>query len=369
MTTTNSKTIVYAGNYTRIAPHARGRADGINVYSLDHKSGAMTLLQTATGVMNPSFLTLDPTRRFLYAVNAVPEVDGHSGGAISAYAVDPSTGHLAYLNRQSTGGPGPCFVTVDATGAYVLATNYAGGSVAVLPVNPDGSLNAASDFIQHVGRSVNPTRQEAAHAHSVNLDPANRFVFVCDLGMDKVMVYRLDAARGKLVPHDPPWAMARPGSGPRHLCFHPNGRFAYVINELDSTVSVYSYDPAGGSLSERQAISTLPAGYSGENTTAEVQVAPSGRFVYGSNRGHDSIAIYSVDQSTGRLSLIDITPSRGKTPRNFAISADGSLLLAAHQDSDNVVAFHLDQQSGRLTPTGAETISPSAVCLRIATFP
>ena len=362
------KTIVYAGNYTRIAPFARGRADGINVYSLDPASGALSLLQTASGVMNPSFLAIDAQQRFLYAVNAVPEIDGHAGGAISAYAIDPVTGYLTYLNRQSTGGPGPCFVTVDATGSYVLATNYAGGSVAMLPVRPDGSLDVASDFIQHSGHSTHPTRQEKAHAHSINLDAANRFAFVCDLGLDRIMIYRLDLAHGKLVPNDPPWATARPGSGPRHFCFHPNGRVAYVINELDGTVSAFSFDKLSGALSELQAISTLPAGYSGENTTAEVRVAPSGRFVYGSNRGHDSIAIYAVDQATGLLTTVGIEPSHGKTPRNFTISADGSLLLVAHQDSDNIVAFHIDQQTGRLAPTGAETVSPSAVCLRMVTF-
>jgi 6-phosphogluconolactonase len=364
MTTKQSEMLVYVGNFTRIEPYVRGRAEGINVYRLDPVSGAMTLLQTAGGALNPTFLALDPAQRHLYAVVAVPEIDGHSGGAISAYAIDQDTGHLRYLNRQSTGGSGPCHVTVEASGRFVLATNYPGGSVAVLPIQPDGSLSPASGFIQHTGTSVNPTRQEAAHAHSINIDAANRFAIVCDLGMDKVLIYRLDLAQGKLVPHEQPWVQARPGAGPRHLAFHPNGRIVYVINELDSTVSVYSYDADGGRLSEVQAISTLPADWAGENFPAEVCVAPSGRFVYGSNRGHNSIAVFAVDEQTGKLSYVGNEPSQGKTPRNFRITPDGMLMLVANQDTDTIVAFRVDQQTGKLTPTGQITASPSPVCIK-----
>ena len=355
---------VYVGNYTRIEPYVRGKADGINVYRMDATSGAMTLLQTAPGALNPTFLALDPAQRHLYAVVAVPEIDGHPGGAISAYAIDQATGHLTYLNRQSTGGPSPCYVSVEATGRFILATNYQGGSVAMLPIQPDGSLGAASDFIQHTGSSVNPKRQEAAHAHSITIDAANRFAIVCDLGMDKVMIYRLDLAHGKLVPNEQPWVQARPGAGPRHLAFHPNGRVAYGINELDSTVSVYAYDAAHGRLSEVQAISTLPAGWAGANFTAEVCVAASGRFVYGSNRGHDSIVIFAVDAQTGKLSYVGHEPSQGKTPRNFRITPDGTLMLVANQDTDNIVAFRVDQQTGKLTPTGQVTASPTPVCIK-----
>jgi len=366
MTTQHTRAFAYVGNYTRIEPYARGRADGINVYSLDLSSGAMSLLQTVEGAINPTFLTLDSTQRHLYAVNAVPEIDDHPGGAISAYAVDRQTGLLTYLNRQSTGGPGPCFVTVDATDSFVLATNYQGGSVAVLPIRTDGSLDAMSDFVQHVGSSVNARRQEKAHAHSVNIDQKNCHALVCDLGMDKVMIYRLDLAAGRLIPNDQPWVRSRPGAGPRHLSFHPNGRYAYVINELDSTVSVYAYDAGHGALTELQTLSTLPQDFIGDNTTAEVRVAPSGRFVYGSNRGHDSIVIYAVDEQTGRLTYVGHEASQGKIPRNFTLSPDGALMLVANQDSDTIAAFHVDRQTGKLTPTGQITSSPSPVCVKVA---
>jgi 6-phosphogluconolactonase len=362
---TDAKVFAYVGNYTRLAPYPRGHADGINVYSLDPSSGAMTLIQTVQGAINPTFLALDSTKRRLYAVNAVPEIDGHSGGAISAYAVDPLSGRLTYLNRQSSGGPGPCHVTVEPTGAFVLATNYAGGSVVMLPILAGGSLGAATDFIQHSGFSVYPGRQEGPHAHSVNIDPANRLAIVCDLGMDKLMLYRLDLGRGKLLANAEPWVQTRPGAGPRHLAFHPNGRVVYVINELDSTMSVYSYDAERGQLAELQALSTLPPGYSGVTWTAEVCVSPDGAFVYGSNRGHDSIAIFAVDAATGLLTYAGCEPSGGKIPRNFTLSADGKLMLVANQDSDNIVAFAVDKATGLLTPTGAVTSSPSPVCVKL----
>ncbi len=365
--TEQATVFAYVGTFTRTPPHPRGRADGIGVFRLDPSNGAMTHVQTAPGALNPSFVALHPFRPNLYAVNAVPEIDGHQGGAISAYSVDPATGELTFLNRQSAGGAGPCFVAVEATGQFVLASSYGGGSVTMLPIQADGSLGPATDFVQHVGSGADPRRQTSPHAHSINVDPANRYALVCDLGLDRVMVYRLDLTRGKLVPNDEPWAPTRPGAGPRHLTFHPNGRYVYVINEIDSTLAVYSYDAERGTLKERQVLSTLPEGYAdaARNTTAEVRVLPSGRFVYGSNRGHDSIVIFAADESGGKLTYVGHESSRGKGPRNFVIDPTGRLMLVANQDTDDIVAFWIDPATGQLTPTGQVTRTPSPVCVRL----
>jgi 6-phosphogluconolactonase len=370
MTNQPATSRLYVGNYTRLAPYARGHADGVGVYQLvdsnGTSNGALALLQTATDAFNPTYVALSPSGKNLYAVNAVSEIDGHPGGGVSAYAVDPATGQLTFLNRESSGGDGPCHVTVEKTGRFLVVTNYRGGNLAMLPILDGGRLGPATDFIQHVGSSVNKSRQSEPHTHSANVDPSNRFVYVCDLGLDQIVVYEMDLTHGRLRRDEKRIVRARPGCGPRHLSFHPNLRWAYVINEIDSTISLYDYDPTTGMLAERQHVSTLPAGWSGENTTAEVRVAPSGRFVYGSNRGHDSIAIYSVDQSTGELTLVGIEPSRGRTPRNFALTPDGALCLVANQDSDNIVAFRVDQSTGLLSATGVETASPSPVCLTFA---
>lgn len=368
MSTQTTKVFAYVGVYTNIQPYARGRADGINVYSLDTTSGAMHLVQSVAGPMNPTFLTLDPAQRHLYSVVSVPEIDGHDGGALSAYDVDPVSGRLTYLNRESVMGPGPCFVTVDATSSFAIAANYPGGSVAMLPIESDGRLGVATDFIQHVGSSVHMPNQERAHAHSVFIDAANRFALICDLGMDKIMSYRLDLEKGKLIPNTPPWVSARPGAGPRHLSFHPNGRYAYVINELDATMSAYTYDATKGELREMQAVASVPSDYHGDNAGAEVRVAPSGKFVYASNRGHDSIVIYAIDEASGLLTYVGHEPSQGRNPRNFNFSPDGKLMLVANQDSDTIVAFRIDRQTGKLTPTGQITASPSPVCVKFAVF-
>ena len=357
--------IVYAGNYTNVAPFARGRAGGIGVYRLDPASGALSALQVAVGSYHPTWLTLSPDRRFLYAVDAVPEIDGVPGGAISAWAVDSSTGFLSFINRQSTGGPGPCHVSVEASGRYVLATNYVGGSVAMLPRRADGGLEPLSDFHQHEGSGPNLQRQDRAHAHSINFDPANRYAFVCDLGLDRVFAYRLDLDGGKLVLDEGRTVVARSGVGPRHLAWHPSGRFAFVLNELDGSVDAFAWDSIECRLTRTSFAPGLPADFAGANTAAEVRALPNGRFVYGSQRGHDSIAIWSFDEATGQLALIGNTPSGGETPRNFTIDAAGRLMLVAHQDDDRVVAFWIDPNTGALTPTGAVSESPSAVCLRI----
>ena len=366
MTNQNNKAIlVYVGTYTRQAPHAQGKSEGIYLYRLDLSTGALSYISLAAGVANPSFLAIHPQQRYLYAANEVEDFGGRSSGAVSAFAIDPKTGELTYLNQQPSQGAAPCHLSVDQTGQFVLAANYGGGSICVLPVMADGRVGEATDFVQHAGSSVNPQRQAGPHAHSITLDPANRYAFAADLGLDKIMIYRLDLGRGKLQPNpEQPWAAIKAGAGPRHFAFHPNRNAAYVINEIGSTITAFAYDETRGALTELQTVSTLPEGFTGRSHTADIHIAPSGRFVYGSNRGHDSIVIFAIDPGTGKLTYIGHEPTQGKVPRNFAIDPTGTFLLAANQNSDTIVSFWLDQQTGRLKPTGHITETPTPVCLK-----
>ena len=354
---------IYVGTFTGVDDHGGGAA-GIYVCRMDMATGALELVHTVPDVPNPSYLALHPTRPFLYAVNAVPEIDGHAGGAMSAFAVDPDSGGLTFLNRQSSCGAGPCHVSVEQTGRYAIAANYTGGSVAILPIAADGSLEPASDWVQHEGSSVNPDRQGEPHAHSFTPDPANRFALACDLGLDKVLVYRLDLEAGALPANEPAFAPIHPGGGPRHLDFHPNGRVVYVINEIGNTITVFGYDQVSGALAERQTVATLPPDYTARSHTADIHVHPSGKFVYGSNRGHDSIAIYAVDAADGTLALVGYESTRGEVPRNFVIDPAGEFLLAANQDTDNIVTFRIDADTCTLAPTGHEVAVPTPVCLK-----
>lgn len=347
---------IYVGTYTH-----RG-SKGIYAFELDLTTGATTEPTLVAETVNPSFLALHPSHRFLYAVNEVGEFQGERTGSVSAFAVDPSTGKLTLLNQQPSKGTAPCHLTVDKQGKCVLVANYGSGSVAVLPILPDGRLGEPTAVIQHEGKSVNPQRQEGPHAHSVNLDAANRFAFVADLGLDKVLIYRFDGNKGTLTPNDPPFAAVASGAGPRHFAFHPNGRFAYVINELNSTITAFRYDAQKGTLSELQTVSTLPDNFKGDNWTAEVQVHPSGKFLYGSNRGHNSIAIFAID-AQGHLQPIGHEPTQGKMPRHFAIDPTGTFLLAANQDTDNLVVFRIDPKTGKLQPTGQQVSIPTPVCV------
>ena len=363
----NASALLYVGTFTRELPHGRGKAEGIYVYRANLSTGALSRVQTVSDVPNPSFLALAPDRRHLYAVNAVPEIDGHAGGAVSAFAVDPSSGELTFLNRQSARGAGPCHVSVDQTGGNVLTACYMGGSAAVLPIQSDGRLGPATDAIEYSGAGPDPVHQDRPHAHSINLDPANRYVLVCNQGLDRVFIYQLDPARGTLTPNvNQPHAELRPVTGPRHLDFHPNGRFVYVIGEQGASITAFAYAGATGTLRELQTVSTLPAGYSGQNACADVHVHPSGKFVYGSNRGHDSLAIYAIDGATGRLSYVENQSTLGQVPRNFTFDPTGNLLLAANQDSDTIVAFRVDWETGRLEPLGTVAEVPSPVCLKFA---
>jgi 6-phosphogluconolactonase len=350
-----SDVLVYVGTYT-----SRG-SEGVYVYRLDPATGGLQPVAKSPRLNNPSFVAIDPKGRCIYAVRE----GGGPGGAVVALARNPATQELTILNEQPSGGQGPCYVTVDREGRFALAANYGSGSVALFPIAEDGRLQPAGSVIQHEGSSVNPSRQKGPHAHSIVLDPANRFAYAPDLGIDKIMIYRLDREQGKLVPNDPPFAQCEPGSGPRHFTFHPDGKHAYVIEELSSTVTAFDYDAATGALKSRQKVSTLPQDFKGKSTCAEVQVHPSGRFLYGSNRGHDSIAVFAVDTKTGTLRSLGHTPTQGRTPRNFAIDPSGTFLLAANQDGNSIVSFRINPETGELTPTGQVCQVSMPVCVKM----
>jgi 6-phosphogluconolactonase len=297
-------------------------------------------------------------------VNEVGKYKGQSSGAVSAFAIDRVTGKLTLLNEVPSRGADPCYITLDKSGKHVLVANYTGGSVAVFPVLDDGRLGDASAFVQDQGHGTNPERQEGPHAHSIDLSSDNHFALVDDLGLDQVITYRFDPAKGSLAPNEPAFAKVEAGAGPRHLAFHPNGKFAYVINEMHSTVTAFAYDSAGGALRSLQKNSTLPPGFTGQNDDAEVQVHPSGKFLYASNRGHDSIAVFAIDPTKGTLTPVEDIPTRGQTPRSFEIDPTGSLLFAANQKSNNIVVFRIDAGTGRLTATGQVLEVAAPVCVK-----
>jgi len=336
---------VYVGTYTDTT------SKGIYRFTLDPRTGATTAPVLAAETKNPSFLALHPNGRFLYVVGEIESFEGKKSGAVSAFAIDPKTGDLKLLNQQPSEGTGPCHLVVDKPGKNVLVANYGGGNVAVLPIGADGRLAPAASVAMHEGTGPNKSRQEKPHAHGIYLSADQRFAFSPDLGADRVFVYRYDAAKGTLDLHGA--AALPPGSGPRHLAFDPKGRHAYVINELLSTITAFAYDAAKGTLVAGETVSTLPAGVAGGSSTAEVAVSPDGRFVYGSNRGHDSLAVFARDEATGRLTPVGHVPVGGKTPRHFAFDPTGQYVLAAHQGSDTIAVFRVDARSGLLTLVGA----------------
>jgi len=350
--------LVYFGTYTS------GISKGIYVARFDSTTGKLSEPELAAAARNPSYLAVHPTGKFLYAVGELNDAQGQRAGAVSAFARDPKTGKLTLLNQQTSGGTGPCHVSVDATGQCVLVANYGGGSIAALPVRADGSLGEAATTIQHTGASVNPQRQTKPYAHFIIPSPDNRFALVCDLGLDKVLLYQLAPATAKLTPNEPAAGVVPPGSGPRHLAFAPHGKFVYVINEIKRTVTSFAYDAKTAALTELQTLSTLPADYSAttKDSCAHILVHPSGKFVYGSNRGHDSIAVFAVDAKSGKLTLVQNESTQGKTPRNFAIDPSGNWLLAENQNSDSVVVFALDATTGKLKPTGQTRTVGAPVC-------
>ena len=354
--------IMYVGTYTR-AP-----SKGIYAYRFKTATGAVEPLGTAglaAETENPSFLAVHPNQRFLYAVNEVSRYEGQQSGSVSAFAIDRATGTLTLLNRVSSRGGSPCHLSVDASGKWLFVANYGGGNVAAFPLQQDGRVGEARTVIQHSGSSVNKARQSGPHGHAVELSPDNRFVLAADLGLDRVISYRVDPADG-LAQADPQVTSIAPGSGPRHLAFRPDGKFAYVLSEMLSRVVAFRYDAGRGALAELQTVSTLPEGFSGDNSGAEILVHPGAKFLYTSNRGHDSIASFRIDAAAGTLTPLGHVSTQGKTPRNFAVDPSGRLLFAANQNSGTVVVFRIDQETGGLTPAGTVLQVPSPVCVVFA---
>ena len=349
---------VYVGAYTE---PPQGKAEGIAVFRFDPDSGALSPVQSVAGIANPSYLTLDAGRRHLYAVNELNE------GGVTAFARDADSGTLVTLNDQLSHGADPCYISLDASGRYVMVANYSGGSVAVLPITADGRLEPATNVIHHGGTesSMSLSRQEEPHPHMVAPAAGGRQILVTDLGLDRVFVYRLDAITGQLAPNErgPGWVNAPPGSGPRHFAFGADGRCLYVINELGSTLTVFAYEGETGEMRPVQTVSTLPDGFAGENACAHVVVSPDGRFVYGSNRGHDSIAIWRIGGECGEVELVGHEPTRGQSPRNFSLDPSGDWLLVANQHSDTIVTFRRDRDTGTLTAAGPVTATPSPVAI------
>ena len=342
---------------------------GIYAFRISEDPGSRDSLEiTSLGVEaetpNPSFLATDPNGHYLYAVNELTKYKDAASGAVTAYAIDRKTGKLTYLNETASRGADPCYISFDKTGRYALVANYTGGSVAVFPVLNDGRVGAASAFVQHTGKGARPDRQEGPHAHWIQTTADNRFAVAADLGLDEVLVYKFDAANGSLKANDPAFAKLPPGTGPRHVAFAPNNKFVYVVDELNSTVTAFTYDAQGGVLSQIQTISTLPAGFSGANDAAEIHIHPNGKFLFASNRGHDSIVVFSIDQHNGKLTLVNHFSTLGKTPRNFELDPSGRLLFAANEDSGNIVIFKINLNTGKLTPTGQTLSAPAPVSLR-----
>ena len=345
--------LVYIGTYTD-RPGSVTHSQGIYALRFDSATGSLSTAVFADTARNPAFLVLSPDHRFLYvAGDDLPApATGNTDGGVSAFAVDPATGGLRPLNHAETGGPATTHLAVDATGRMVIAVNYSGGYTCALPIRPDGSLGPESAFLPHHGPRGPSPRQATPHAHCVTLSPDNRFALVCDLGLDRVFVYRMDPAHAALTPNDPPFASVPAGAGARHGEFSPDGKYFYVLNEIGSSVCVFAYDAARGALELRQTLSTLPGDFHGPDTSAEIRVHPNGRFVYASNRGHDSLTVFARDPARGTLTVLQNLPCGGMHPRAFSLSPDGRWLLCANRDTDNVVVFRVDPATGRLAPNG-----------------
>ena len=347
-----------------ISAFAPGDDGAIHAFRLDPDAGQLTPVGRTTDIEHPFFMAVSADCRFLYAVHCPDKFGGDSHEQVGAYEIVGRSGRLKLLNRQSALGSATCYLDLDADGKTLVVANYSTGSVASLPIREDGSLDEASSFIQHEGSSVDPARQQGPHAHSIVVSPDNRFVFSADLGLDRILSYRLDAKTAKLSPNQPPFAKTSPGAGPRHLTFHPNGRWVYVINELHNSVTMFDYDSGPGTLTEQQTISTLPDGFDGTSYCADLKITPDGRFLYGTNRGHDSIAAYRIGDD-GRLTLLKIEPSLGKGPQNLAVTPGGELLLSANMPGNNVAVFRIDAQTGGLTPVGEPVSMPGPSCIMI----
>ncbi len=344
--------LVYVGTYTE------GTSKGIYAYRFAPSTGKLSPVGLVAEIKQPSFQAIHPNGRYLYSVSELDE------GMIVSYSIDRASGKLTELNRVSAHGAWPCHLNVDATGSTLAIANYNSGNVAAFPIKPDGSLGEASTVIQHEGKGFDERRQPGPLAHSASFSPDNRFLMTSDKGLDKVFIYKFDPAKSSLAANNPAFVSVKPGSGPRHFTFHPNGRFAYGINEIGSTLTAYAYEPVKGELTEIETVSTLPDGYSERNSTAEIEIHPSGKFLYGSNRGHNSIVLFSVNPESGKVKLVEHTSTEGSTPRNFAIDPTGKYLFAANQRTGNIVLFRIDSDSGHLTPTGESVELDTPVCIK-----
>ena len=351
--TDSGEYLVYFGTYTDQA------ARGIYAYRFQPATGKLTSIGLMAETPNPAFLVATPNGRFLYAVNWKGDEREKQGDTVSAYAIDRKTGKLTFLNKVDSKGEMPTNLTIDHTGKTLLAVSYTGGNITGYLIEPDGKLSEPTTYFEHRGKSVHPVN--GPHSHGVIISPDNKHAFVGEVGLDQVRSYSLDAAKSKLMPSDPPFVSVAPGTAPRHLAFHPSGKFLYVNDESRPAVTVFAVD--GGHLKEIQEVPAIPADYKGRDATAEIQIDKKGRFVYVSNRGHDSIAVFSVDQATGKLTPIQHASTLGKTPRNFSLDPTGQYLFAANQGSDTVVPFKVDQETGKLTPTGEPISVPKPVCV------
>jgi 6-phosphogluconolactonase len=348
--------LVFVGTYTN-----KTVSKGIYALRFDDRNGKLSALTVAAESIDPSFVAVDPSGKYLYAVNEVGDFGGAKSGAVSAYSIDRGTGKLTLLNQLASGGADPCYVSFDKTGKYLLVANYTGGNVSVFPIESNGKLGTASAFEQHQGHGMLKDRQEGPHAHWFATSPDNRYALSVDLGLDEVLVDKFDETSGKITPNEPPFASVESGAGPRHLVFSPNVKFAYVTNEIGSTVTAFAYDAAAGTLEAKQTIGTLPGDYNGPNDTAEIAMHPSGKFLYVSNRGRDSIAIFGIASKTGILTFVGDFLTRGKTPRNFVIDPSGHYLLAANQETNDIEVFRIDSNTGELAFTGERVEVPAPV--------
>lgn len=352
--------LVYVGT----ASYSGQVSKSILAFRFNPKTAELSPLGVAGEADNPGFLAVHPNQHTLYAVNETGNQKAQTGGSVSAFALDRQTGKLKLLNNVAAHGAHPCHLTVDKAGKYVVVASYFGGAVESFPVKPDGRLGDTASVVRHTGRSINKERQEAPHPHGLKLSPDSRFALVADLGIDKLMIHQFNAQDGTLTPNKQLSATLPPGAGPRHVAIAPSGKFAFVVNELNSTVSAFSRNVTSGALDLAQTLSTLPKDFKGENSGAEIEVFPSGSFLYVSNRGHDSIAVFSIDASKGTLTPIEQVSTQGKTPRNFGIDPTGSFLIAANQDSQNLVVFRIHPETGRLTPAGQSVKTTRApVCV------
>ncbi|MEW9698359.1 lactonase family protein [Paenibacillus sp. SI8] len=353
------KTFAFIGSY------ADSKNSGVYVCAYNEQTGTLELVDEAAGLQNPTFLDVDLLKMKLYALTEGVDANQQRCGAAAAFDIDPGTGQLSLLNKETTVPATTCHISLDRTNRFVMVSSYHGGMVGMSPLLEDGRIGATSDIQRHHGASLLPV-QDRARAHSVFVDRFNRFAGVCDLGLDRIITYRLDTEASKLIPHKE--VQIAPGSGPRHFVFHPSYSYGYVINELNSTITAFSYDEEQGELSEIQTVSTLPDAFAGENACADIHVSPDGAYLYGSNRGHDSIVVFAIDPLNGKLAFVEHAPTLGKHPRNFAISPDGHFVLVANKDSDHIVSFAREPLTGKLLPTGSVLKLSMPVCIKFAVF-